>query len=182
MAVEPIHRRADTPLLRVAPFQDRWAGLVASWVRDDDELYELAPRLLPPMTAAKVRWWQAPGRRPRLLYEAERANPIGYGELNLLGAADREYWLGHIIIDPAERGRGLGVELVRQLMRLAFVELDARIVSLVVFPSNAAAVACYRAVGLRSIGLESHYFKARARRCRLLRMALDRDEYEAAQS
>ena len=108
MAVEPMKRQAETPLLRVAAFQDRWAGLVASWVRDDDELYELAPRLLPPMTAEKVRSWQAPGRRPWLLYDSERALPIGYGELNVLGAADREYWLGHIIIDPAERGCGLG--------------------------------------------------------------------------
>ena len=180
MAVEPIHRQADTPLLRVAPFQDRWAGLVASWVRDDDELYELAPRLLPPLTAEKVRSWQAPGRRPLLLHEAERARPIGYGELNVLGAADREYWLGHLIIDPVERGRGMGKELVRQLMFLAFDEHGARIASLVVFPSNSAAVACYRTAGLRAIGLESHYFKLRARRCRLLRMALERDEYEAA--
>ena len=179
MAVEPIHRQVDAPLLQVAPFQDGWAGLVASWVRDDDELYELAPRLLPPMTAAKVCSWQAPGRRPWLLYESERARPIGYGELNVLGAADREYWLGHIIIDPVERGRGLGMELVRQLMGLAFDELGARITSLVVFPSNAAAVACYRAAGLRAIGHESHYFRARRRQCRLLRMAIRRDDYES---
>lgn len=97
--------------------------------------------------------------------------PVGYGELNLLNDARREFWLGHLIIDPAFRGMGLGVRLTRLLLRRAFVDHAASCVSLVVFPDNAAAVACYRAAGLYPSGFEQHAFEAYGTRERLLRMS-----------
>lgn len=176
MAVQPIDRLA-APLLELRPFQRDCAARVASWVRDDNELFELAPRSVPPLTAEKVRAWQLPGRRGLSLCERGRADPIGYGELNVLNSVEREYWLGHIIIDPARRGIGFGLEFVRLLVQTAFSEHRARTVSLVVVPTNSAAISCYRAAGLHDVARESHYFAGRRRRCRLLRMSVTRDEY-----
>lgn len=176
MAVQPIARLA-TPLLELKPFQNDCAARVASWVQGDNELFELAPRSLPPLTAEKVRAWQLPGRRGLLLCERGRADPIGYGELNVLNSAECEYWLGHVIIDPARRGIGLGLDFVRLLVETAFAEHGARIVSLVVVPTNTAAISCYLAAGLRDVARESHYFAGRRKRCRLLRMSITRDEY-----
>ena len=179
MAAEPIQECRAEPRLRLAPPEFRYAARVASWVCNDVELFEFAPRERAPLTVEKVLSWQVPGRSPRLLCRLERNDPIGYGEINLLSAARREYWLGHIILDPAYRGSGLGAAFVRLLLRAAFDELPAERVSLVVFPANRAAVSCYRRVGMSDIGYENHYFAARNRHCRLLRMAIERDEHDS---
>ena len=176
MAIQPVDR-LTAPLLELRPFHADCAGRVVSWVQGDNELFDLAPRSLPPLTAENVRAWQLPGRRGLLLCEGGQADPIGYGELNLLNAIEREYWLGHIIIDPARRGVGLGLEFVRLLVQTAFSEHGARIVSLVVVPTNTAAISCYRAAGFRDIARENHYFAGRRKRSRLLRMSITRDEY-----
>jgi ribosomal protein S18 acetylase RimI-like enzyme len=73
-------------------------------------------------------------------------------------------------VDPRHRGRGLGRQLTRLLLRRAFHRYGAWRVSLVVFPENAAAIASYRAAGMYEDGYERHYFASYSRRKRLLRM------------
>lgn len=100
--------------------------------------------------------------------------PLAYGEINVLNASRREYWLGHLIVDPRRRGRGLGTALTRLLARRAHGEFGARRVSLVVFVDNRAAVHCYRQAGFVDDGFESHEFPAYGRTESLLRMVAPR--------
>ncbi len=160
------------PPCRLVPFEAAWAELVASWAQDAREAYWLAPRNPPPLTAAEVLRWHTPGHTPYALLEEGRATPVGYGELNRLSSGRRRYWLGHLVIDPAERGRGLGAALTRKLLEEAFVRRRAQEVSLVVFPDNVAAIACYRAAGMREDGYETHEFAAYRRVETLLRMVV----------
>ena len=71
-------------------------------------------------------------------------------------------------------GRGLGTHLTRLLLERAFNQQGARRVTLVVFPENHRALACYRAAGLREAGAEMHYFPPCDRRVRLLKMDIVR--------
>jgi len=158
------------PPCRLVPFEAPWAALVASWAVDARETYWLAPRNAPPLTAAEILRWHTPGHTPYALLAEQRATPVGYGELNVMSSGRRRYWLGHLVIDPAERGRGLGVALTRKLLEEAFVRRGAREVSLVVFPDNVAAIACYRAAGMHDDGYETHEFAAYRRVETLLRM------------
>jgi RimJ/RimL family protein N-acetyltransferase len=96
---------------------------------------------------------------------------VGYGEINALDVRARRYWLGHLIVDPEQRGRGLGTALTRLLLVRAFRELRAREVTLVVFPENATAIASYRAAGMFADGEEIHDFASYGLRARMLRMA-----------
>jgi len=152
------------------PFEDEHAARVASWVLDEREAYLLAPRTPPPLTADKIRGWSGPGRQQFLLIELGKKHPVAYGELNLLRTEERHFWLGHLIVDPRRRGRELGTRLTRLLLELAFNQQGARRVTLVVFPENHRALACYRAAGLREAGAEMHYFPLYDRRVRLLKM------------
>ncbi len=156
------------------PFQAAWARLVVSWVQDAREGYWLAPKTPPPLTAEQVVAWRMLGHDPYALrVDAERP-PVGYGELNEMDGGRGVYWLGHLIVDPAERGRGHGVELTRRLLQEAFERRGARRVTLVVFPDNRPAIACYRAAGMEDDGFELHDFAAYGRREVLLRMAAER--------
>lgn len=178
MAVEPTTGPTAARLLRLRPFESRDAERIVTWVCDAREAYWLAPRTAPPLSAAAVRDWSGPGRHQRMLVDPARPEPLGYGEVNLLNKWRREYWLGHLIIAPQLRGQGLGRRLASLLLQEAFERHGARRVSLVVFPENRAAVGCYRAVGMREEGFETHYFPPYCRWEQLLRLVATADGWK----
>jgi RimJ/RimL family protein N-acetyltransferase len=169
MAATPVAKPTAAQTLRLIAFDDRCAARVVSWVRGALEAYWLAPRTRPPLTADKVRAWSQPGRNPLMLVELDELAPVAYGELNELRRRQNEYWLGHLIVAPRQRKRGLGRQLTKMLLERAFRSHHARRVSLVVFPANVAAIATYRSVGMHEDGYETHYFAASGRHERLLR-------------
>jgi RimJ/RimL family protein N-acetyltransferase len=158
--------------LTLAPFDTRHADLIASWVRDDRELYWLAPRTPAPLTPQKVMAWCMRGRRPFMFAWPDAEQPVAYGELNTLDPAARIGWIGHMIVDPSHRGRGICRAAVMLMLDYARRELGMWRVALVVFPDNRSAVRCYRACDFRSVGYEQHRFRPGAETVRLLRMEL----------
>lgn len=177
MAVEPAHSLVEAESLIATPFSPTMADDVASWIHGSRAAYWLAPRTCPPITAEKIRAWIQPGCCPMTLVTPESAAPVAYGEINPMPSSGSEYWLGHLIVDPAARGRGVGRRLAAVLLARAFSRLGAQRVSLVVFPDNQAAIACYRAAGMNEDGYESHGFPAYKRRERLVRLAATRDAF-----
>ncbi len=95
--------------------------------------------------------------------------PVAYGELNEMKHRADHFWLGHIVTDPAHRGRGFGTMLVRLLIDHAMHVESATKVSLIVFPDNTAAIRCYRRAGLRCMGAEYHQFGESNQRHKMLR-------------
>jgi RimJ/RimL family protein N-acetyltransferase len=174
MAANPMNRRELALPCGLLPFEPQWAELVISWVRDAHEAYWLAPKTPPPLTPAHLSGWQAPGHTPYVLSQPASRDPIGYGELNRFERGQRQYWLGHVIIAPLARGRGYGVALTRLLLEEAFERRGARRVSLIVFPQNHAALACYRAAGMHDDGYEWHSFPAYGTREYLIRLVARR--------
>jgi RimJ/RimL family protein N-acetyltransferase/N-acetylglutamate synthase-like GNAT family acetyltransferase len=55
--------------------------------------------------------------------------------------------IGRVLVDPGRRGAGLGTALMREVARFAFDELGLHRLQLAVYDFNAAAIACYEAVG-----------------------------------
>ncbi|MBI4578825.1 MAG: GNAT family N-acetyltransferase, partial [Planctomycetes bacterium] len=105
--------------------------------------------------------------------------PAGYLELNPMPADYGHYWIGHCVVDPQLRGAGLGRHLVRLSLDFAFRGLDARRVSLVVFPDNTSAIRCYRRAGFIDAGDQYKYFANTGRQHRMLQMTVDRGGYLA---
>jgi RimJ/RimL family protein N-acetyltransferase len=174
MAVEPAPQRVLPGAgVHLEPYRRCYAPLVAGWVRSALETYWLAPRTPPPLTAVKVQGWIRPGREPLVLLAVGSGEPVAYGELNVLNGGLGAFWLGHLIVAPEQRGRGVGRELTLHLLRRAFRLRGARRVTLVVFPENKQALACYESVGMRPDGYETHTFPLYRRRARLLRLAAE---------
>jgi RimJ/RimL family protein N-acetyltransferase len=175
MAVTSLVRPAQSAPVRLCAFDaELHADSVSSWIRSDYEAFFLAPRTRPPITPERIREWSGPGRMQAVLVESGSFAPVAYGELNVMENAAAEFWLGHLIVDPARRGDGYGTRLTRMLLHHAFVRLAAKRVSLVVFYENYAAISAYKAAGMYADGTEQHEFPHYNRSVRLLRMAAQR--------
>ena len=104
--------------------------------------------------------------------------PAGQGvgnaadELSPMRREPDHYWLGHVLIRPGLRGRGLGNRLVVGLVEYAFERLSARRISLIVFPDNRPAIECYCAQGFTLVGDEFHRFVDMGPKEHLLRYEL----------
>lgn len=109
-----------------------WAGPQTPW--------PLAPTVI-------QRWHTDPDARPYVLHNG--ALLLGYGEL-WVDAEEQEVELARVIVAPAQRGTGLGVALVRQLLaeagRTAYARTFVRVV-----PENRVAIACYLRAGFTPV-------------------------------
>lgn len=163
----------------LSPFNKLMAPLVATWARDDQELFWLAPKTPPPLTAAKVVGWASPEGRPLLFYRDGTADPLGYLELNPMPSDWGHYWLGHCVVQPDQRGGGLGRHMIELSLELAFRSQRAYRVSLVVFPENVSAIRCYRRGGFIDAGDQWKYFATTGQQHRMVQMTIDRGRYHS---
>jgi RimJ/RimL family protein N-acetyltransferase len=152
---------------------------MAGWVTTPEELRLLAPATDAPLTAAKVRSWHKKGVNAFLGWFDDEELPVGYGEINVMPYTDGQMWLGHILVAPSHRHLGLGQRLVRGLLEIAFGELGAWNVCLIVFPDNAVAIRCYEVVGMTEVGPERWRHPDTGEVSILLRMEIGRKKYLA---
>jgi RimJ/RimL family protein N-acetyltransferase len=95
-------------------------------------------------------------RGDRIFYKAvlaETGEACGHVELGAIDPRNRSLRIGRVLIAPAFRGRGLGGEMMRLALRLAFEEHRMHSVELVVFEVNPGAIAVYEKVGFRRDGV-----------------------------
>ncbi len=61
--------------------------------------------------------------------------------------------LGPVIVAPSARRRGVGLQMVQQLVKFGFEQQHLHRIELVVFSFNDAAVSCYEKAGFRTEGV-----------------------------
>lgn len=144
--------------------------MVASWVQTPEELRWLAPRTSPPLTQVKVVNWTRKTGKAFLFFKAQEPVPCGYGELNPMKGDPSHHWIGHVLIDSERRRQGLGHRLTDLLTEKAFGDLEAKKVSLVVFPQNKPALECYLKCGFKVVAEEFHRFESRSEPERMIRL------------
>lgn len=159
---------------RLTPFQSWHAPTIARWVQTPQQLRWLAPGTSPPLTAEKIMGWHKSGGTAFVLVKGGEGPPWGYGEINPMPGGGGHVWLGHVIVRPDQRGRGLGSYLLRALLAEAFERQNATRVALIVFPDNLAALRCYRRAGFNLSGEEHHQFGNAGPTHRLLRLEVTR--------
>jgi RimJ/RimL family protein N-acetyltransferase len=178
VAAEPISLAEPyrSPVTRLVPFRPEHAASIVSWIRNDRELFLIAPRTPPPLTVAKVCGWTGEGDRPVVLTSGAR--PVGYAELNRLDHLPAHLWIGHFVIDPELRRRGYGSILLSGLLSAAFASPDVWEVSLTVFPQNVGAIAFYEWFGFVLHETQVRRFEGTGRRHRIGWMRLPREQFE----
>lgn len=180
--LQPPRTYARSGPYALVEFNKLMAPVVMMWARNARELFWLAPSTAPPLTAAKVVGWAGPDSGPRLLCRDGSVEPVGYVELNLMPGQPGHLWIGHCVISPAQRGRGLGRLIVDLTLEEAFRIRQAQRVSLMVFPDNLPAYSCYAAAGFSQVADQFKYFSTTGRRYRMLQMSIAREQFEARPS
>ncbi len=100
-----------------------------------------------PVPPEQIRAWaEEDWVEPFGLFRDERL--VGYGEL-WTDDDEAEVELARLIVDPGERGQGLGRYLATELARLARDRHP--LVMLRVHPANAAALRCYAGAGFEPV-------------------------------
>lgn len=162
---------------RLTPFERLYAATMLGWVRNEEELFWLAPRTTGPLTVGRIEAWTEPDDHAFLFWGDDSRIPLGYGELNQMPHRRNHLWLGHLIIAPSHRRKGWGRRLVAALLEEGFVRLRAKEISLVVFPENVAAIRCYRQCGMRAIGDQYKQFGQAGRQYRMIHMGTTAKDY-----
>jgi RimJ/RimL family protein N-acetyltransferase len=100
---------------------------------------------------------------------------IGHAEiyLTVTGA-----FLGRILIGEKQfRGKGIGQQIVRNLLEYAFINLNQQKIQLNVFDWNIAAIRCYAKAGFVIIPGKSAHREVNGQNWTVLRMAIERQEW-----
>jgi len=100
-----------------------------------------------PRPAVFEAWHRDPDVHAHVLLRD--GSPVAYGEA-WVDRDEREIELARLIVRPADRGRGVGRLLVRELLREA-ARFGYEWAFVRVLPGNAAALACYRGAGFTRV-------------------------------
>jgi RimJ/RimL family protein N-acetyltransferase len=140
-AREDFHRLIDwspTP-----EFLMQWAGPFFTYPLDEAQLEDY-------LQGAEG---ESPFRRIYKVVASETGAVIGHIELGMINLVHRTASVNRVLLgDPAYRGRGIGLEMVRRVQQIGFGEMGLHRLDLVVFDFNESARRCYERAGFRVEG------------------------------
>ena len=86
--------------------------------------------------------------------DQETGNVIGHISLGRIDRKNESARVGKVLIgDKNTRGKGIGQQMIKEILKIAFEELHLHRVSLGVFDFNGSAIACYGKAGFIKEGL-----------------------------
>ena len=139
-------------MLRLRPYNRKDADTIISWSKDEKEFYQWSAGVMGdyPLTTEKFLFVDS-----LMAFTAFDENGIaGFFTLRNPGEAVDELRIGFVIVDPLQRGKGKGKEMLKLGLKYAFDVYGARKVSLGVFENNKSAYYCYKAAGFKDIILD----------------------------
>jgi ribosomal protein S18 acetylase RimI-like enzyme len=134
--------------LQLRSFPAELAGVVAGWATTEEEVLLWCGSRTAPLTPEQISAWASEdGVQPFGLYRDNGL--VAYGEL-WVDDEEAEVELARLIVDPSQRGQGLGQYLVTELALLGRSRHPQ--VFLRVHSGNVAALRCYAAAGFEPVG------------------------------
>jgi RimJ/RimL family protein N-acetyltransferase len=85
---------------------------------------------------------------------------IGHIELGAIDHRNQSMRIGRVLLAATCRGRGLGAEMMRAALAMAFDQFQMHRVELGVFDVNPRAIVCYERVGFRREGMRRESFRS----------------------
>jgi RimJ/RimL family protein N-acetyltransferase len=152
------------PPVLLEPFAPADAARLASWVCSPEELFAWAgARFAPPLTEDDLRSHAVRTADPTCGIRAFRVvdpmsgEAVGHLELTGLLPEQTSSTLRRVVVAPDRRRRGLGTEMVRAAVGVAFGDLGLHRVEVRVFDDNDAALSLYRRCGFTIEGRLREY-------------------------
>ncbi len=136
-------------MIRLQPFDSRFYELLISWIDSEELMMQFAgPSLRYPLTVEQLDLSnQDPNRFAFAVTETESGDTIGHGELYLTGSTAK---FGRIIIgNKKARGKGIGQQIVNELIAYSLHHFNHLSIELNVFDWNEEAIRCYEKLGFK---------------------------------
>lgn len=84
----------------------------------------------------------------------ETGEAIGHISLGKIDRKNKSARVGKVLVgDKNTRGKGIGQQMIKEILKIAFDELQLHRVSLGVFDFNTSAIVCYEKAGFKKEGL-----------------------------
>ena len=134
-------------MIRLAPFKKEHYATLIAWVKTEEELMQFGgPQLNFPLTEEQLdHLLSNQNTVPFVVINDETNLPIGHAEIYLSEASAK---LSRILIGVEElRGKGIGFEIVTNLLSIIFNQYEKQWADLNVFDWNLAAINCYQKAG-----------------------------------
>ena len=160
-------------MLRLRPYKIEDSDTIITWCKDERVFFQWSAGILGeyPLTQEKFRFVDS-----LMAFTAFDENEIvGFFTLRNPGGVIDELRMGFVIVDPSQRGRGKGKEMLELGLRYAFDVYGAKKVSLGVFENNEPAYYCYKAAGFKDVILdETETYKVLDEEWKCTEMAIER--------
>lgn len=115
-----------------------------------------------------------------MIYKAvdDTGKAVGHITIGRIERDNRSGRVGRVLLSPSARGKGIGTEMMKCVLRVGFEELRLHRISLGVFDFNHSAVQCYRKAGFKQEGLLRDARKYRDQYWNLIEMSILEDEWK----
>jgi len=136
-------------MIKLEPFTKSDFGRIISWIENEEELIQFAGSVFTfPLTEEQLEnYLETKNRFAYKVIEETSNRTIGHCEIYI---SDSSAKLCRILIgEKSFRGKGLGVELVSQLLEKCFKQFNSLFVELNVYDWNTSAIKCYQKAGFK---------------------------------
>jgi RimJ/RimL family protein N-acetyltransferase len=134
-------------MIKLAPFTESDFDTFIEWIDSEELLIQIAGTVFTyPLTHDQLQRYLDDEKSLKFNVVDIAANKIiGHAQICLL---DNDLCkLDKVIIGKANRGKGVGPQLIKALVNYAYEKLDASLVELNVYDWNAAGIRCYEKAG-----------------------------------
>lgn len=148
-------------MVELQPFTEAdWPTLIG-WIDSPEFMMQWGgPAFSYPLDAAQLEplLRAAAAKEPEVLLfkavDSEDRQTVGHIQLLAIDRANRSARIGRVLVGPPHlRGRGIGTQMIRALLHIAFARLGLHRIDLYVFDFNYGAIACYEKSGFRRKGV-----------------------------
>jgi RimJ/RimL family protein N-acetyltransferase len=122
----------------------KWAGPSLSYPLDDRQL------------GRYLEGTNHPAESSLLVYcavQRDTGQAVGHISLSMIDRENGSARISRVIVDPRQQGRGIGLQMVREVLRIGFDGLLLHRMSLGVFDFNTSAQKCYETAGFTREGI-----------------------------
>lgn len=174
-------------MIRLEYFDENDFEALIEWINDEYTLSNWAGTMFSfPLTRDKLTWYLEDSNNflesDALNYKAvdvASGEMVGHISLTAINRNNRSARITRMLVNPNKRGNGLCCNVVKELMRIGFVDLDLHRVSLGVYDFNDSAIKCYLRAGFKTDGILRDISRQGDRYWSLMEMSILEDEWRA---
>jgi RimJ/RimL family protein N-acetyltransferase len=171
-------------MIRLEPFTQSDFDTFISWIDNEELLITIAGTVFShPLTIEQLQTYlEDKNSHSFNIVDLSQGKVIGHAEIILSGHStlkiDKLIIGDKLIGDKSNRGKGIGQEVINELLAYSFVDLGAKTVELNVFDWNIGEIRCYEKCGFVMNPAKQGTFRVGDKSWVALNMAIEKEDWE----